>query len=113
MNTSLNIKLAIRFHALIFFLMIGKQISAQCIDSTKIADRKRCISDIYQNIFDIAPFYKPVCGCDGVTYDLDWCAIDHGVTSWTEGACSCIDTATFNDTVFQFQTIFHPTYQKS
>lgn len=89
---------------LTYLLLISSQLSAQCIDSTKIADRKRCISDIYKNIFDIAPFYNPVCGCDGVTYDLDWCAIDHGVTSWTPGACSCIDTASYNDTVFQFQT---------
>lgn len=94
--------------SLIYLLLISSQLSAQCIDSTKIAERKRCISDIYQNIFDIAPFYQPVCGCDGVTYELDWCAIDHGVTSWTEGACSCLDSATYNDTVFQFQSLQGP-----
>lgn len=47
-----------------------------CIDPTKIRKDMACTM-----------IYKPVCGCDGVTYPSDCVAENSGVLTWTAGAC--------------------------
>lgn len=56
----------------------------ECIDKSKIDKDANC-----------PMVYKPVCGCDGVTYGNACQAENAGVTKWTEGTCEnankCID----------------------
>ena len=52
--------------------------------------------------------FEPVCGCDNKTY---WNACEaelhNGITSWTEGPCSCPDASAIDDDFLCF-TIFDP-----
>lgn len=62
-----------------------------CIDSTLISD------SLYIANYDPLLGYRPVCGCDSVTYhNKNIAQYKHGVFKWTNGACKCIDT-TFID----------------
>ncbi len=47
-----------------------------CIDESKINPNTVCIM-----------IYKPVCGCNGVTYSNDCVARSNGVMKFTEGEC--------------------------
>ncbi|HLT08681.1 MAG TPA: hypothetical protein VK014_14210 [Cyclobacteriaceae bacterium] len=60
----------------------GKQVQevteeqAECIDPAKIKMDAPCVK-----------IYKPVCGCDGVTYANSCLAENNGLLTWTDGAC--------------------------
>ncbi|PRY89601.1 Kazal-type serine protease inhibitor domain-containing protein [Mongoliibacter ruber] len=47
-----------------------------CIDRSKINPDAACYM-----------IYKPVCGCNGVTYSNDCIARNNGVVKFTEGEC--------------------------
>ncbi len=47
-----------------------------CIDQSKIDPQKACYR-----------LYKPVCGCNGITYTNDCEAEKQGVKKWTDGKC--------------------------
>lgn len=47
-----------------------------CIDPSKINPEGACYM-----------IYKPVCGCNGVTYSNDCVATNNGVLNFTEGEC--------------------------
>ena len=54
-----------------------QNIDTTCIDSSKIGDIYYCYE-----------WYKPVCGCNGITYENECLARKAGVKSWTEGTCN-------------------------
>lgn len=66
-----------------FFLLISwfkpSVTSAQCIDALGISPSFPCPD----------PTYRPVCGCDGITYRHDCEArYRNGVLTWTDGPCN-------------------------
>ncbi len=61
-----------------------------CIDSSLI----NLDSFLYHPDRHINIFYKPVCGCDSVTYFNKYFArYLYGIYKYTNGACSCIDSS--------------------
>ncbi len=71
------------------FLMVTSSLIGQCIDTSKI-DESQFPACEYSSLYGyISPAY--VCGCDGNTYLNTQCAQAHGVTSWTQGPCKCVE----------------------
>ena len=48
-----------------------------CIDENKIEEAKGCTKE-----------YRPVCGCNNITYSNPCVAEGAGVMSWEEGECN-------------------------
>ena len=48
-----------------------------CIDKDKIIEDAACIE-----------IYKPVCGCNNVTYSNECYASKNGLTNWESGVCN-------------------------
>jgi hypothetical protein len=48
----------------------------ECIDLSRKDPNGECTKE-----------YKPVCGCNGITYNNSCALMKDGVLNWTEGAC--------------------------
>ncbi len=91
-------KITIFFKIALFILIANISYSQEldCIDTTLIDTvnmRGACIK--YTGYHPL--LFGPVCGCDSMTYSSFLCATYHGVTEYTDGACSCIEPS-FIDT---------------
>jgi hypothetical protein len=70
----------------IFAILLAAACSAsevpgeECVDPAKKDSDRGCYY-----------IYRPVCGCNGITYSNDCVAEKEGVLHWTEGPCDCID----------------------
>jgi len=51
--------------------------SDSCVDVSLIEPNKACTKE-----------YRPVCGCNGITYSNTCLAEGAGVTLWTDGECN-------------------------
>ena len=69
-------KLGLILATAIIFMMSACEKEEQCIDESKINTEAACTMD-----------WRPVCGCDGITYGNACSATNAGLLSWTEGEC--------------------------
>lgn len=79
---------ALYIYALILFS--DQIIIAQCIDSTFI-NQENSDAACYLDIDQEPGAYKPVCGCNGITYMSPECAYFNGVKNWQDGPCDCYE----------------------
>lgn len=76
--------------ASIFLMAIAISFSSfQCEDNLpRRAEDETCVDESKINPNAICyMIYKPVCGCNGVTYSNDCVARSNGVIKFTEGEC--------------------------
>jgi hypothetical protein len=71
---------AIKYSSLLFIAMFS-----MCESSSEIS--QDCIDPAKKTEIACYMIFKPVCGCDGVTYGNSCIAGASGVKSWTQGAC--------------------------
>lgn len=58
------------------FIAVSCKEEVPCIDESKINPTAPCTMD-----------YRPVCGCDDVTYGNECMATNAGVLRWSDGEC--------------------------
>ena len=65
------------FIIIISLFSISCNKEANCIDESLIEPNKACTKE-----------YRPVCGCNGITYSNTCLAEGAGVALWTDGECN-------------------------
>jgi len=79
-------KLAFLFMLISLFTLKGYAKSEECMGEQKIIPCTReCMGE--QKIIPCTREYKPVCGCDEITYSNACVAESAGVLKWSDGAC--------------------------
>ena len=69
-------RLGLLFGISIIMMTSACEKAEPCIDESKINTEAACTMD-----------WRPVCGCDGVTYGNECTATNAGLLSWTDGEC--------------------------